>query len=275
MRQSRAVLANLLLLVVASCVRPHAIATGLPLRVMTYNIAAGHGDLEGVADAIRAEHPDVVALQEVDVHWHARSGYADQATILAQRLGMEMRFARIYSLAGATVGAPTREYGVALLSRYPIVAFRNHLLTRLSTVQEGAAPTPMPGFLEAVVDVSGTLVRIFDTHTDYRPDPAVRVQQVTEMLAIIGDGREPALLFGDLNAPPGALELQPLLRRLRDNWSRAEDPGLTYPATVPVKRIDYVLSSGHFRVRSIRVPATEASDHRPVVADLVLDPMRN
>ena len=38
-----------------------------PLRVMTFNIAAGHGDLEQIASAIRTAAPDIVALQELDL----------------------------------------------------------------------------------------------------------------------------------------------------------------------------------------------------------------
>jgi len=239
---------------------------------MTYNIASGRGDLAKTVEAIRASAPDVVALQEVDVHWHTRSNFEDQAALLGERLGMQVRFAHIYDMPGATPNAPSREFGVALLSKFPIVGFTNHRITRLSTQQEGVPPTPMPGFLEAQLDVHGSRVRVFDTHTDYRGDPAVRRVQVREMLAIIGDVSTPTLLFGDLNATPNASELQPLLGKLQDSWLASTDSGLTYPAEKPVKRIDYVLVSRHFRVRSARVPVTEASDHRPVVVDLVETP---
>ena len=204
------------------------------------------------------------------MHWSVRSNFVDQASTLADRLKMQVRFARIYEFPGADAVAPPRTYGVALLSRYPIVASRNHMLTRLSTQQEGSPPAPLPGFLEATIDVDGTRVRAFNTHLDYRPDAKVREQQVAEMLAIIGEPSTPTLLFGDLNAPPAAPELQPLLRRLRDSWPASAGAGLTYPATEPVKRIDYVLTSTHFRVRSAWVPVTDASDHRPVVVDLMI-----
>lgn len=237
---------------------------------MTFNIHAGHNDLDRTASTIREAGAHIVALQEVDVHWDARSGFADQATALGEKLGMQVRFAPIYSLPGAS-GAARREYGVAVLSRYPIVEWRNHLLTRLSTVQAGTAATPAPGFLEAVIDVNGTLVRVFDTHLDYRADPAVRRTQVAETLALIGDGSAPTLLAGDFNAPPDAPELQLLFARLRDTWPARGDAGLTYPADNPVKRIDYVLASRHFRVQSARVIVTESSDHRPVVVELLLE----
>ncbi|MBA3646621.1 MAG: endonuclease/exonuclease/phosphatase family protein, partial [Gemmatimonadaceae bacterium] len=78
-----------------------------------------------------------------------------------------------------------------------------------------------------------------------------------------------AILMGDLNAEPTALELAPLFARLHDAWSVNGEPGLTYPAENPKKRIDYVLVSDQFRVRAASVPVTVASDHRPVVAELV------
>lgn len=243
-----------------------------PLRVMSYNIRSGNGNLDGTADAIRALAPDIVALQEVDVHWAERSGFADQASALGDRLRMQVRFARIYRLPGARASEPPREFGVALLTRYPITRWSNDTLTRLSTQDANPSPAPMPGLLDATIDVHGTLVRVFNTHLDYRSDPHVRQQQVTDMLARIGEMSQPTIVFGDMNAKPDAPELQPLLRRLRDAWiSGGVGKGFTYPAESPSERIDYVLVSPHFHVRSASVPVTEASDHRPVVVELVLD----
>ncbi|AHG89768.1 Endonuclease/exonuclease/phosphatase [Gemmatirosa kalamazoonensis] len=257
-------------LAVAACA-PHpggAPAGPAALRVATYNIEYGGGDLERTAAALRALDVDVAALQEVDVHWAARSAFVDQATTLGERLGMRVRFAPIYTLPGAD--SVPREFGVALLTRYAIVRWRNDSLTRLSTQDANAAPTRMPGLLDATLDVRGTPVRVLVTHLDYRADPRVRAAQVAELLAVLDESRAPTLLFGDLNAPPDAPELRPLLGRLRDAWPDSAGTGLTYPADSPTKRIDYVLLSPHFRVRSATVPAVRASDHRPVVVDLRL-----
>ncbi len=128
----------------------------------------------------------------------------------------------------------------------------------------------MPGFLEVTIDVRGRRVRVFNTHLDYRGNPAVRRQQVSESLAIIGESATPVLMFGDLNAVPSAPELQPLFRRLRDGWPDTAGTGFSYPAIKPVRRIDYVLASQHFRVIFARVPDSQASDHRPVVMDVVI-----
>lgn len=262
------VLVTLSFLVVTPASAAPGPAGAVPLRVLTYNIHTGIGadgvlDLERTAGAIRATRADVVALQEVDVHWSARSGFRDEAQALARLLRMRVFFAPIYDLDPLTPGQPRRHYGVAILSRLPLARTENHEITRLSTVEPNPVPSPAPGFAEAVVLTKGVAVHVYATHLDYRPDPAVRAAQVADMLRIMAAG--PTLLLGDLNAPPEAPELAPLWCTLT-----AAPTGLTYPADVPVKRIDYVAVSSGIRVRTSTVPATLASDHRPVLAEVAI-----
>jgi len=254
----------------AACATVQQSRGDVRLRVATYNIQAGAGNLAGTIDAIRVLNADIVGLEEVDSHWSSRSGFADQPAQLSAALGMGVRFAPIYSLPAASDGQPRREFGVALLSRYPIVEFRNDTITRLSTQDSVAGPRPMPGLVDAVIDVRGQRVRVFVTHLDYRADPSVRARQSAEMRALIDRSSEPTIVLGDLNATPGAAELRPLLERVRDSWPADSGAGLTYPANQPAKRIDYVLLSPQLRVISESVPGTLASDHRPVVAELAL-----
>lgn len=259
----------------ATAPAPEAIPSGgapVALRVMTFNIHAGQEGLDAVAAAIRDVRPDVVALQEVDVHWSERSAFVDQTAALAAATGMEVRFAPIYSLDPERTDGPRREYGLALLSRFPVRGWRNLELTRISTLF-GGPPHPMPGFLEATLDVEGTPVRVFSTHLDYRPDPATRTAEVRETLEVLAEASGPTILMGDLNAPPDAEALRPLFGPLRDAWAVARPDagpgdGLTYPAEAPVKRIDYVLVTPDVQVVDAQVVDTRASDHRPVVVSL-------
>jgi endonuclease/exonuclease/phosphatase family metal-dependent hydrolase len=180
-----------------------------------------------------------------------------------------VRFGPIYRLPGAAA-APLREFGLAILSRHPIVEFRNHTIPRLSTQSTATEPEPLPGFLEATVQVEGSRVRVFNTHLDYRADSRVRALQVTAMLELMSRAGGPFVLMGDLNAPPAAAELQPLFSRLRDVWSEHDgaDPGSTYPAVAPVRRIDYILTSPGLRALAAHVLPVQGSDHRPVVASV-------
>jgi endonuclease/exonuclease/phosphatase family metal-dependent hydrolase len=254
-----------------------AAGRAVPLRVMTYNILHGAGedgvfDLDRTAAAIRDQHPDVVGLQEVDDHWGARSDNLDEPAELAAKLGMQAFFGAIYDLPPLTAGAPNRRYGVAILSRYPVVRAVDHEITRLSTQDPNPVPAPAPGFPEVVVDVQGALVHVFDTHLDYRGDPTVRRMQAADTAAIMAAAGGQQVLVGDFNATWDAPELAALRDYgLVDAWSATGQPGgETYPANAPRVRIDHVTVTPGIRVGDVAVPVTLASDHRPVVADLVV-----
>ncbi|MFJ2627175.1 endonuclease/exonuclease/phosphatase family protein [Streptomyces sp. NPDC087532] len=261
---------------------PPASAAGqehtVPLRVATYNIHAGAGmdnvfDLDRQTAELRSLDADVIGLQEVDAHWGTRSEWRDLAGELAERLHMRVSFAPIYSLDPVTPGAPRREFGVAVLSRYRIVSAENHEITRLSTQDPNPVPAPAPGFGEVVLRVQGLPVHVYVTHLDYRGDPSVRTAQVADTRRIMAEDSAPGrqrvrqILLGDFNAAPTAPELAPLWEELTDI-----EPGApTYPAQDPVQRIDYVaVSKDSVGVRDAAVAETLASDHRPVVADLLL-----
>lgn len=249
---------------------PGAQAPAVPLRVATYNIHAGAGqdgifDLDRTAEAVSDLRADVIGLQEVDVQWGARSDFTDEARALAEKLDMRVFFAPIYDLDPAAEGQERRRFGVAVLSRYPVLDAENHEITRLSTQTPDAVPAPAPGFAEVTVDVRGAHAHIYVTHLDYRSDPSVREAQVADMLGVLAADHGPKILVGDFNAEVTAPELAPLWQQLRD---AAPDAGGTYPAIEPVKRIDFVTVSPDITVAGARTVVSAASDHRPVVTDL-------
>ncbi|WP_022916667.1 endonuclease/exonuclease/phosphatase family protein [Ruania albidiflava] len=260
----------------------HGRFPAVELRVASYNIAAGRDadgsfDIASTAEAIETIDADVVALQEVDVHWGERSLDLDLAEELAQALDMHVAFAPIYSNDPVDDGGPRAEFGVAVLSDYPIVDFTNHEITRLSTQDEEPVPAPGPGFAEATIQARAARVHVYSTHLDYRGDPSVREMQVADTLEILAedDAGTTQILMGDFNATPEAAELAPLWTVLTDAWTIAGDgDGFTFPADAPDRRIDYVAVSDHVSVEGAFVPtdgpAATSSDHRPTVVDLVV-----
>ncbi|HWC84400.1 MAG TPA: endonuclease/exonuclease/phosphatase family protein [Pseudonocardiaceae bacterium] len=246
------------------------------LRVMSYNIQHGAGldevfDLDRTAAAIAAEHPDLVGLEEVDEHWGDRSDDLAETSALAAKLRMHAFFAPIYDLAPTADGAPDREYGLAILSRFPILDTQNHQITRLSTVATNPAPAAAPGFPEIAIRFGGRIVHVYATHLDYRSDPSVRAAQVSDMLGFLGHDPAPKILVGDFNADPDAPEIAPLLAGQTDVWTLLNQPHPpSWPSGTPTDRIDYITVSPGFGVRDAAVIDTQSSDHRPVIADLVL-----
>lgn len=67
------------------------------LRAASYNIHHGADardrlDLGRTAETLAALDADVIGLQEVDVHYGARSGGVDQAARMGEMLGMQVSF---------------------------------------------------------------------------------------------------------------------------------------------------------------------------------------
>lgn len=259
-------LSLVLLLVLASlfAAAPTTAATARPLTVLSFNIhhAAGPDgvfDLDRLAAEIRRTRADVVGLQEVDRHYGERSGWTDEPAELASRLGMHVVYGANLDLEPPAPGLPRRQYGTAILSRYPILDRQNTLLPKGRPAEE------QRGLLEAVVDVHGVRVRTMTTHLQH-DDAGSRLLQARVVADAVRASAEPVVLTGDLNAVPTAPEVTELTALLADSHRRGD--GFTYPVETPAVRIDYVLTDG-LPVRSTVLP-TAASDHRPVLATLVV-----
>ncbi|MEX0748131.1 MAG: endonuclease/exonuclease/phosphatase family protein [Rhodothermales bacterium] len=252
-------------------------AEGRRVRVMTFNIHHGETmdgqvDLASIADVIRSSDADIVGLQEVDRHWSDRSAFADQLAALAELLDMYAVWGPIYNLPSAEHGRPNREYGLAIVSRFPVVEGENFELTRLPSIGTDPVRTVLPGFPAATLDLDGIHLHVYNVHLDYRSDPALRRLQAEEVIARVEQTSGPKVLIGDFNAPPEGPELAPIRERLRDAWDVAgRGDGYTFPADAPDRRIDHVYVTGGIGVVSVDVPETVASDHRPVVAELLLE----
>lgn len=242
------------------------------LRVATFNIQHGAGlddlvDLERIAQTLEESGAGVIGLQEVDRYWSDRSGLVDQAGWLAERLEMHVVYGANLDVDPDTPDAPRRQYGTAILSRYPILETRNTLLPR----PEGGEQR---GLLEALIKVRGTKVRVFNTHLQHNSE-VERLAQIDQIRARLTEVAEPVVLLGDLNATPDSEELARLTEDLVDVWVVAgEGEGYTYNAADPYARIDYVMSSSDVVANAALVMTTDASDHLPVVVDLTLPARR-
>lgn len=229
----------------------------------------GKVDVGRIAAVIAAQSPDIVALQEVDVG-RARTGGLDQAHEIARRLGMSSRF-------HAALTVEKEQYGDALLTRLP---------ERL--IRAGPLPGYAPlkrleprGALWVAIDLGdGREVQVLTTHLGLVPR-----EQWNQAGALAGPDwlggplrRDPIILVGDLNMTAGARAFRRLATGLHD--TRAIQTAVrgrlaTFPARLPLLRIDHVLTGPGVRVRRLFAPITPlaraASDHLPLVADFEID----
>ena len=261
------------------------------MRVMTWNLQWRERDdwrarQPGIGSALEAVRPDVAGLQEV---W--ATAETNQAALLAERLGMHAAF-----------GAPSLppppdpperpdqagvEVGVAVLSRWPILEVRRHLLA--------SRHRPEIVALEAVVDHPGGPLHVVASCIDWeREFAAQRLWQTRALAALLADpardGPLPVLLTADLNAPPATPEIRALTDVLVDAWVAAggAEAGHTLSSANPLaprgapwlldQRIDYLLARAGSPARPVVVERAfvagdrrdghNPSDHYAVVADL-------
>ena len=238
------------------------------IRVLVYNIHAGKDakgvdNLARVAELVRSTRTDVALLQEVD-RGTTRSGQIDQPRVLSGLTGFHAAFGKTLDYQGG-------EYGIAVLSRWPI---RSDSLISLPVVptQERSGGSHEPrGALRVVIQAPLGRLEFLNTHIDASREDFYRRQEMTTVLQLatraIADGSGSTFAGGDLNAEPGSAVIEMVrASSLRDAWPECgQGSGLSYPADRPVKRIDYLLLPAEWRCVSGTVLETDASDHRPVL----------
>jgi endonuclease/exonuclease/phosphatase family metal-dependent hydrolase len=253
-RQSVAAVAVILALVGSGLqpeVNPEAASTGT-LRLMTYNLHQSFGmdnklDMDEIAATITQGDPDIIGLQEADAG-RVPSLSVEEVLWLSRRLNM-------YSAYGPSWGDT---YGVAVLSKYPIVAEQRYLLS--SAEQQRSC-------LETTIDLGQQTVTFFSVHLGLNSEE--RERQLDEVLAYTARAPTPKVLVGDFNANPDSHEIERVLEQFTSTFAAAGmGTGYTSPADAPRETIDYVFVSPDLQVLSAEVISSLASDHLPVVAQL-------
>jgi endonuclease/exonuclease/phosphatase family metal-dependent hydrolase len=245
---------------------------GREVTVLVYNIHAGmdtarQSNLARVAEVVRRTGADLVLLQEVDRNTQ-RSGPTDQPAVLARLTGYSVAF-------GRTIGFQGGDYGIALLSRWPIR--RDTLIPLAVTAPPGrtAEGREQRGVLVAWVDAPGGPLAVLNTHLDASGEELWRAQEIAGVLraaATVDTAAVPLLVGGDMNALPESPIHQSLGGAgLRDAWAGCGTGDVrTFPVNAPARRIDYLYLAGAVRCVEARVLPEFASDHRPLLVRLRL-----
>jgi len=245
------------------------------LRVMTLNIAHGRGDsfhqllqstettvvnLDAITVMLNRERPDVLALQEADAasFW---SGNFNHVAYLADRSPFS------WAVNGRQVEGPGLAYGTALLSSIELQ--QSQAITfdpSLALIRKGFVVSTIdwPGHPDLKVD-------IVSVHLDFSSE-YTRRQQARELIAEMRDRGHPMIVMGDLNTDWSREDstVRLIAAQLKLNaYSPAADGLETFPLNG--KRLDWILLSGGLEFSSYRVVSEVLSDHRGVVAEVVLN----
>ncbi|MDR3671308.1 MAG: endonuclease/exonuclease/phosphatase family protein [Holophaga sp.] len=241
------------------------------IRVLTCNAKFGIHDSDELLNDIVRYHPEVVLLQEaggflkspygkIFKRWNVRS--SDQF-LIASRLPFaaaevqKVGNADFFRCRVSRGGSPITLYSVHLQSpREGLNAFR--------TDRDGHWHP-----LDAIQELEG--------------NAAIRLQQVHELQKLVASESGPVILGGDLNSPQPSRVCAILEGAgLRDAFGAGgRGYGYTYGHYLLQHRIpwlhlswmrlDHIMTSTHLQVWRCWVGNGKASDHRPVIADLILE----
>ena len=240
------------------------------LRVATYNVHGcvgmdGKRSESRITEVIASLSADIVGLQELDQN-RARSAAVDQAGTIAKQLGWHHFFHPAMRRAEEL-------YGDAILSRYPITV-------RHAVELPGFAPwycRETRGVTWAVAETPLGPVHIINTHFGLgRRERLLQARLLTspEWLGTITP-ETPVIVLGDFNSLPWSPAYRIIENQLCD-VRRAVGSAFsfrTFPTFFPVLAVDHIFVTAALKPTSMSVyrssPARVASDHFPLVADLV------
>lgn len=279
----------------------------LTYNIHGWRTTDGRPNLVAIGELLEASQADMIGLNEV-FYPRIVDGSADPALeALAKRLGMHFVFGPCLRWP-AQDNMPADAYGNALLSRWPIIANAAHHLTpKEEDKQNVLADKEQRGLLEArILLPSGDTFTIYVTHLDHTDEEARLVQLRTARTWLSRDRNRPHVIMGDFNALSlwDYADRQPALAAVAshpkgqnltsgepgprviaqlekmgyiDCYAKFGTPGQRsfLPSDDPI-RIDYIFASQALapRVKACEIwpeaVGQEASDHRPVWAEIVL-----
>ena len=236
----------------------------LPLRVMTSNLFKANDAYAAIAEAILASKADLVAVQEL------RPPQAEALSTLLREAypHQELR--------------PGRDAeGMGLFSRHPIT--RREFVCR-----DGANPIQV--IQVHLTDEALSLINIHPRIPMLQQSPALgfptglstaeRAQDIETIIAAAESLSTPTLILGDMNTTPYCPAFGVLPSDWRDvHQEVGQGMGFSYPvdaaffgfrSPLPLFRIDHLFLRGAVQARSVSRGHMPGSDHRYLLADLLL-----
>ncbi|MEA4936346.1 MAG: endonuclease/exonuclease/phosphatase family protein [Paludibacter sp.] len=225
------------------------------LKVMTFNLRFGElSSLEQMAEYIKGQQPDLVALQECDWKTIRQRAPKQAGKAFVNELAYHTG---LFGLYGKAIDYGTGYYGVGILSKYPIIKSERIFLPNPAPQKEQRV------MLIAEIEMPDKSVLTFiSTHLEVS-SAKTREEQIKFINEKIRSIKTPILLAGDFNAIPTSEEIS----KGFPGWFNATDTSYTYSSTKPEIKIDYIFGypKKYFSLISTKVDTScQLSDHFPV-----------
>jgi len=263
------------------------------IRLLTYNVhffrAFEQKDteltiLDEAMQLMDSVSPDILCIQEY---------YTRQKGRYKMTKEFERKVGTFYHYISPTAANDYEAYGMAIFSRYPIVA-SGHLPAHEHGVNR---------IIYADIDKGGKIFRVYNVHLrsfgfqkedyDFIKSPSKTIEKDAASTRRIGSRLKhafsargaqaealrahsleceiPYIIAGDFNDTPLSYAVNKVSSGLQNAFrKKGRGWGVTYNGDFPNFQIDYILASKEFEVASYQIIKARLSDHYPVWADLKL-----
>lgn len=228
------------------------------LRIMTYNMAIGlMGEMEQIGSYIHEQHPDIVALQEVDMYTLRPERTNDNSENQPVELGF---YADMLPLYGKVLPHPNGGYyGLGFLSKHPV---NSCTLVQLPQVEK-EEPRAM---LIATWTINGKNLTIASTHLSL--NKRNREAQMRHIRSYMQRFQGIKFICGDMNSNYE----EGLVAKIFHNWRDALPTGQnTYSSWNPIHKYDWMLYKKNSPIEVINAQVDtlcNLSDHLPCYIDI-------
>lgn len=232
-------------------------------RIVTYNIHKCVGmdrkfSVERIVEVLREIDADIVCMQEV-LCVQGAEDHTDQAHFIAGHLEMDFRLGENRRLRGGA-------YGNVVLSRFPIVACRNHDISVAGREQRGC--------MRVDIDLHGEqALHVYNVHlgTAFMERRHQARKLLQEDVLKNSDHIGPRVLLGDFNEWTRGLASRLLSAHFRSADIRTHIGRASYPGVLPILHLDHIYYDEALELVSAKLhrsrTALVASDHLPIVAN--------
>ena len=245
------------------------------VRMMTYNIKSYHAGEAADAFAplaweVATQDPDILVMQDADRLIQRRIETPDTASPI-------FKGRQVYGFGQYMVVTrfPLRDCQVG---RVPYRG-EEHTYVRCIVTAHGIDIDLVTVHFKSPRDgLNATRFERTEGVGEWQENFNDRLTQATQLAADIAKRRRPLILAGDLNAPESSPVVRQLLQRgLRDafssaGWGYGYTHGHSLKPRFSFLRIDHILVSNDLGVTDSFAGGKEASEHRPVIADLLVLP---
>jgi endonuclease/exonuclease/phosphatase family metal-dependent hydrolase len=228
------------------------------LRLLTYNVRSMRDDRDALGRVIRAAEPDVVLVQESPRFLRWRSLCAE--------------LARRSNLVVVSGGRPAGSNLILSTLGVDVVSTRDVLFSVDPMMHQR-------GTALAVLTKEGARFAVAGIHLDLEEAPRLRhVGELDRVIAQSVPAEVPVIVAGDANDGPDSLTWQALAAERQDAVGVARGNGtFTWSGEEPGNLIDGIFVDPRLTVVSAQAlggpDVAIASDHRPVLAELELQPI--